>query len=102
GKDATGARTHPRPGLCRGAPSHAYLFCVADHAIGRASERAFSQDQERQREAADKTTSLSGLKTEFIRPRPRVTAAEGRAAPMCPRELQPARRPAHRRDREMA
>jgi hypothetical protein len=42
------------------------------------------------------------LKAKVIRPQPLATAAEGQAAPMYPRELQPVHRQAHRRDREMA
>ena len=67
--------------------------------------RAFSQDQEQEQEqeqsgqAADEAAALSGLrKRAVIRLQRPAIAARGQAAPMCPRELQPAHRRGCRRD----
>ena len=57
------------------------------------------QEQEQSGQAADEAAALSGLrKRAVIRLQRPAIAARGQAAPMCPRELQPAHRRGCRRD----
>ena len=58
-----------------------------------------SKEQEQSGQAADEAAALSGLrKRAVIRLQRPAIAARGQAAPMCPRELQPAHRRGCRRD----